>query len=160
MYTPPIELFRPEELFSPLVIQDHIDKGRMSSIWRLMDPRLLWTAVQLRGLFGPLTINDWLWDGDNKNRGYRSPLELFDRDYFIRTGSIRASWSSFTSQHCLGNALDGTFKNILADEVRAYIIHNSQRREFKYITAIEKEVPWLHVDTRNFKAGNDRFFIF
>lgn len=161
-YIPPEKYFKVEEFFSPDIVQNHIDDhGNLDvQIWRLMDSRILWTATQLRKLFGTMYINDYLWDGRNKNRGYRDPISLIDQDHYKKTGAIVASWSSFTSQHCLGNALDSSFKNHLAQEVRSYIIANKEKDSFKYITAIEKEVQWVHCDCRNFKNGDDRFFIF
>lgn len=161
-FIPPSNIFTAQEIFPPHIIQNHTTRhGDLSShIWRLMDSRVLWTAVELRKQFGTMIVNNYSWGGANKNRGYRDPISLIDQDYFKRTGIIRASWSSFTSQHCFGNALDSSFKNHLAEDVRQYIIANSGNDSFKFITAIEKEVEWVHFDTRNFKNGDERFFIF
>lgn len=161
-YIPDPKIFRPQEIFPPWIIKKYTDDNDQlrPTIWRLMDSRVLWTAIQLRKLFGPMIINDYAWGGKNKNRGYRDPIALIDQMHFSKTGIIRASWSSFTSQHCHGRALDGTFKNNLAEEVRKYIIRHEDRDEFKYITAIEKEVSWFHFDSRNYKNGDQRFFLF
>ena len=161
-FIPDHKIFKPQEIFPPHIIDKFTNKNGYINvtIWRLMDSRVLWTAQELRGLFGPMTINDYLWGGKFDDRGYRDPISLIDKDYFIKTGDIIASWSSLTSQHCYGRALDSSFKNLLAEEVRSYIIKNNWRNEFKYITAIEKGVSWLHFDSRNFKNGNERFFIF
>ena len=162
IYIPDQKIFEVQEFFSPQIIANHSDKyGNVNkSIWRLMDSRVLWTAVQLRNEFGTMIINDYLWNGSNFNRGYRDPISLIDNNHFIQTGEIIAEWSSFTSQHCFGRALDSKFKKVLVDEVRKYIIDNDGKDIFKYITAIEKEVSWLHFDTRNYKIKNERFFIF
>lgn len=162
IYIPPVKYFKPQEFFPPHIVKMHTGKSGVidDTIWRLIDSRMPWTAVQLRLQFGPMIINDYLWGGKNKNRGYRDPLSLIDQDHYVKTGAIIASWSSFTSQHCLGNALDSSFKNHLAQDVRSYIIANKGKESFKYITAIEKEVSWLHIDSRNFMHGDDRFFIF
>lgn len=161
-FIPDPKIFTPEEIFPPHIIAAHTDKnGNIGKhIWRLMNSRILWTAVQLRGLFGTMIINDYPWGGKNSNRGYRDPISLIDVNHFMKTGDIRAQWSSFTSQHCFGNGIDSTFKKILAHEVRKYIIDHSTKDEFKYITAMEKEVTWLHFDGRNFTNGNDKIFIF
>lgn len=162
IYIPPVKLFKPQEIFPPHIIDKYTDRnGNIDKqIWRLMDSRALWTIVQLRNLFGPMTMNDYLWGGNNKNRGFRDPISLIDLDKYNETGVISASWSSFTSQHCFGRAGDSKFKKILAEEVRQYIIQNSGKEEFKFITAIEKEVSWFHFDIRNFKLQDQRFFIF
>lgn len=161
-YIPDPKIFRPEEIFPIHIIQQYTDKnGNLNvSIWRLMDARTLWTAVRLRKLFGTMIINNYLWGGQNHNRGYRDPISLIDYGHFKQTGEIIAQWSSFTSQHCYGRALDSSFKNILAQDVRKYIIQHSNMDAFKFITAIEKEVSWFHFDTRNFQSGSDRFFLF
>jgi len=161
-YIPPKKYFKPQEFFPPHIVQAHTGPGGaiLPHIWRLMDSRIVWTAVELRKQFGTMIINDYLWGGKNKNRGYRDPISLIDQDHYMATGEIIASWSSFTSQHCLGNGVDSSFKNHLAEDVRSYIIANSESESFKYITAIEKEVEWLHIDSRNFKNGDERFFIF
>lgn len=161
-YIPPVKMFRPEEFFSPHIIQRYTDgNGNIQPwIWGLMDSRVTWTSVQLRKQFGTMIMNDYLWGGDNENRGFRDPISLIDLEEYKETGVISASWSSFTSQHCFGRAGDSKFKKILAEEVRHYIIQNSGKEDFKYITAIEKEVSWFHFDVRNFKIAQQRFFIF
>ncbi len=162
-FIPPKKLFAPQELFSKAVIDNpkHSDKdGNVHPrIWRLMDSRILWTLVEIRALFGPIILNDYLWGGDYHGRGYRDPIALIDHACFVKKGIIRAAWSSFTSQHCLGNALDCIFKKILVSEVRQDIIQNSEREAYKYITGIEKEVTWLHIDSRNHN-GKPRFVLF
>jgi len=161
-YIPNPNIFRPEEIFPPWIVDQYRDKNKNinKTIWRLTDSRLLWTAVQLRGLFGKMTVNNYLWGGSNDERGYRDPIRLIDIKHFKQTGVIRASWSSFTSQHCFGRALDSTFKNYLVKDIIKYIMTNNERNEFKYIMAIEKETRWFHFDIRNFKIANQRFFIF
>lgn len=162
MYIPPSYFFRPEEFFPPHIISQYKEANGyiMPSIWRLMDDRVLWTAVQLRKLFGVMIINDYTFGGNNENRGFRDFTTLIDTQKFFKTGKIIASWSSFTSQHCFGRAIDSKFKNLFAGEVRDYIIKHSSKEEFKFITAMEKEVTWLHFDVRNFKTKDERFFIF
>ena len=125
-----------------------------------MDSRVTWTAVQLRKLFGTMICNDYLWGGKNTNRGFRNMIELIDWEYYKQTGEIITFFSSITSQHCYGRGLDSTFKKILVKDVRDYIIKHNDKEEFKYITALEKDVPWLHFDVRNFQMLDKRFFIF
>lgn len=161
-HIPDEKYFRAEEFFPPQIVESHyIKNGEINpTIWRLIDSRVTWTAQQLRKLFGPMIINDWVWGGDFENRGYRDPISLIDWEEYAKTGIIQASWSSFTSQHCLGQAVDSSFRNELVTDIRQYIIEHKNKEEFKYITAIEKEVTWLHYDVRNFKIPDQRFFIF
>ena len=160
-YIPDPKIFQVEEFFSPTTIHKQLNDGKpLSLLWRLMDSRVTWTAVQLRNLFGTMICNDYLWGGKNINRGYRNVIEIIDWEHYKQTGEIITFFSSLTSQHCHGRGLDSTFKKILAHDVRDYIIKNNRRSEFKFITAIEKEVPWFHFDVRNFKMQDERFFIF
>lgn len=161
-YIPSVEVFRPEEFFPPHIVKKHTDKnGNIQPwIWRLMDSRVTWTSVKLRQRFGCMIMNDYLWGGQNENRGFRDPISLIDWDEYKETSIIKASWSSFTSQHCFGRAGDSKFKETLAEEARQYIIKHKGEDDFKHITAIEKGVTWLHFDVRNFKVADQRFFIF
>ena len=154
--------FPPQEFFPKKLIEQYsTPKGVKDLIWTLMDSRLLWTADQLRIEFGSMVINDYLYGGKNQYRGYRPAIELIDTKKFKETGEIIPLFSSFTSQHCNGRALDGSFKNILAQDVVKYIIKHPTKDIFKFITGIEKEVNWLHVDTRNFiPTTENRFYLF
>ena len=162
IFIPSAKVFRPEEIFPPWICdRERDDNGRIRErIWRLMDGRILWTVVQMRDRYdSSVTVNDYLWGGGNDERGYRDPTRLIDLEHFKKTGEIIADWSSFYSQHCLGNALDCIFKKISAEEIRQDIIANSELEVFKYITGIEKGVSWLHIDSRN-HTGRSRFIIF
>lgn len=138
--------FSLEEIFSEEFLYLN---GKHENLWRLMDERLLWTADQLRELYGATVINDYKWRGWNQLRGYRGVVDLLDKRHVILTGQIRAITSTFTSQHCFGRALDLTFKKHRAADVRMEIIKDLDRPAFKYITAVEMDVDWLHIDVRN-----------
>jgi len=157
MYYKP-KYFEPEEIFSKQVIKEHSIGS--NSIWRLMDSRVLWTADKLRELFGTIIVNDYLFGGKNQHRGFRNPLELIDLEHLKLIQAFKPTFSSFTSQHCFGRALDLTLKKLFAEDARQYIIKNKKKEVFKYITAIEEKVSWLHFDTRNYKKDEKGFLIF
>lgn len=149
-YIPAIEVFRVEEFFPPETIAEHTVDGHLrSQIWRLFDERTLITAERLRRRFGTMVINDYRWNGNNYYRGYRPLASLLDIEEFKRTGKITAAWSSFTSQHCLGRAIDAKFKKYFAAEIREDIRRNPNNEEYEFITCIEDGVSWLHFDTRS-----------
>lgn len=153
--------FHPKEIFSSQVIHYHsINNNVLNSIWRLMDSRVLWTADQLRDIFGPMIVNDYMFGGNNEQRGFRDPLELLDKNHYNNTNQYKPLFSSFTSQHCFGRALDTKIVNYLSETVRQYIIRNKKKEQFKHITAIEKNVSWLHFDTRSYKKEQKGFLIF
>lgn len=85
---------------------------------------------------GALTVNDWMYGGRIHARGRRAPG---DNDY------------SATSQHASGTALDAVSKYYTAQELRNIIIEN--RELFPYVTCLEGDVSWLHMDSRNLPAG-------
>ncbi len=114
-------------------------KHREDRLWFMFDARMLWTADQLWELYGPTVIaNDWYWKGNNQYRGWR-PWDC----------EIGAEFS----QHKFGRALDQKFKHATAEEVRLDIKANPWRHEFRYITALEDNVKWLHFDCRNWSKS-------
>ena len=128
------KFFSREELFPPeTCLIEHSD-----TIWRLMDPRILWTIDALRKIYGPAIINTWHWTSANgfHYRGFR-PANC-------KVGLTK------TSQHFFGRAVDMTFVKETVEYVRVDIINNHDRDAYKYITGIEIGVPWLHIDCRNY----------
>jgi hypothetical protein len=109
----------------------HIREG---ILWQFFDDRLLWTADQLREVYGPGQVNDYSWGGHLTLRGWR-PFDC----------PIGAEWSG----HKFGVSLDINFRDATAEEIREDIREDPEREEFKYITEIENKVSWLHVSTRN-----------
>lgn len=144
MYIP--KYFSLEEFFSEEFLYDH---GKHEKLWRLMDERLLWTADQLRKRYGTMILNDYKWRGRNQLRGYRSVKDLLDKYHVIQSGQVRAEFSTFTSQHCFGRALDAKFSKYRVGDVRVEILAEQDREEFQFITAVEMDVSWLHIDVRN-----------
>jgi hypothetical protein len=110
-----------------------------------IDDRLLRFDDFLREQFGPITINNWYWDGDREWSGYRPP----DSPYF-----------SQYSQHSFGRASDKIFQNVEAEEVRVWLKQNvdiwQQKTGVKSIT-LENKVSWVHSDTRNNSEGYNSF---
>lgn len=157
MYYVP-EYFKAEEIFSPVIVER---EGKDNpNIWRLMDPRILWTADQIRLHFcgnqkknspETMTVNDYKWRGSFSLRGYRDLwLDiLYEGKEF-----------SHTSQHNYGRALDFHFKRITAQEVRADIFNNPGADRYQHIAAIEDRVNWVHIDCRNWMTNTSGLLIF
>lgn len=112
-------------------------EGKREKAWRLFDPRILWTADQLRFLYGPIYVNDWFWGGNNQYGGWRPG----DCD-------IGAEFS----QHKFGRALDIKFKRAMAYNIRQDIKAGKWPVYFQYITCVENGVAWLHIDCRNYEG--------
>jgi len=114
-------------------IQQYKDK-----LWLMFDYELLYILHNLRKIYGPITLNDWYWNGKNQYRGWRS----FD-----------CSTGAFISQHKFGRAFDCKFKNITTDEVREDIIKNYYiKAVYTLISCIELNTTWLHFDTRSWDS--------
>lgn len=97
----------------------------------LMDDRILITADEIREYYGvPVTINNWYWGGNFKNRGFRE---------------MNTSVGAKLSQHKFGRAFDFDVKNVPAEQVR----NDIRKGKFPLITCIEKDVSWVHADVRN-----------
>ena len=159
MYIKP-KYFREEEFFSPSVIAEEIKKGSFGTIWRLIDSRIIWTADKIRehfcgigktGNVDVMIMNDYLWGGKNKYRGYRSiDIDIIrDKNKF-----------SQTSQHCFGRGIDYKFKHTTVDEVRNDILNNQDEERYQYITAVELDVTWNHNDVRSWNKGLSGIFAF
>lgn len=101
-----------------------------NKLWLMLDSRILKTYDQLRDRFGKVIMNNWFWNGTNQYRGWR-PFDC----------PIGAQ----LSQHKWGRAGDGIFVETPIRKVRSAVL----KGEYKYVTAVEKDVPWLHIDCRN-----------
>ena len=167
-YYIPLRYFSVEEIFSPYVVSLHTRANSVDDqIWRLMDDRILRTIVDMRSHFGvPFYINDYLFGGDMKQRGYRHFLELVDittlnnmlqSDKISSIDQIKSTFSSFTSQHCHGRAIDFTVQGFSAEEIRQDIKNNKTATRYKYIAAVENNVSWVHIDCRPWQ-GERLFF--
>ena len=119
--------FRLEELVNKEFFNTYGEKA-----WLVFDNRILRLADALRDIYGPCTINNWLWDGDLQYCGFRE------------NDSIGAE----LSQHKFGRALDLHFHNITAEEVRKDILAKKFEL-WEDIKGMEKDVSWLHIDVRN-----------
>jgi len=94
--------------------------------WRLMDERILISADKIREIFGPMLCN------------MRTLLQCG----FRTNGSL-------TSQHRMGRAMDLHSYNYSYYEIRKYIIEHPEM--FPFITFLEVDRNWLHIDVRNCK---------
>jgi len=119
--------FDPREFVPPEVYKALGDRCIL-----VMDYRMLKTADQIREFFGlPCIINNWHTGKDRKYSGFR-PFRC----------TVGATWS----QHRFGRALDMIIPTIDANDARSELIKAPKR--FPYVTCMEDNVKWLHVDCR------------
>ena len=106
-------------------------------LWLMFDDRILWTYDRLRERYGRIIMNDWFWGGRHQYRGWRP----FDCPVGAKL-----------SQHKFGRAGDGIFLQPAAN-IRQDILYDEFDNDFQYISVIEKDVSWLHLDCRNSTNG-------
>jgi hypothetical protein len=110
-----------------------------------MDARILWTADQIREHYEvPCLINDWHRGGLRGQCGYRERGVVID--------------SSQCSQHYFGRAIDMIVMGIKSEQVRQDIRDGKLIKEITYVTRIEDDVEWLHLDCASV-PGNSIIFI-
>ncbi|MGF1788738.1 D-Ala-D-Ala carboxypeptidase family metallohydrolase [Photobacterium swingsii] len=123
-----LQHFKPQELVSKSTYN-----ARGSKSIELMDERILITLDQLRINLGrPITVNNWIWNGQFQQRGLRTQ---------------EAKEYSKYSQHTFGRAVDFDVKGMSASEVRAHILTNINL--YPFISFVEVGINWVHVDVRN-----------
>jgi hypothetical protein len=128
------EHFKVFEVVDPITYSAYGDK----SLW-FMDSRILWTADALRDYFGkPCIINNYMTAKQGEYVYKDSGLR-----YQVNPGAER-------SQHLYGRATDIKIQGVSANDARQEIL-SKQKTEaaFRFITAVELDVSWLHVDCRN-----------
>lgn len=100
--------------------------------WKLFDEKLIDTIDFIREkLDKPIIINDWQWGGKNQYRGYRPEN--------CKVGALN-------SAHKDGMAVDMTVKGMTAEDVRTWLKDN--HNDLPWPIRCEKDVNWVHVDTR------------
>lgn len=120
-------------------------------IYKLFDPNVLKFADWARERWGQCTINDWKWTKEQmpisaqfRWSGYRTP-----KSPYYRQGSM----------HSFGQALDLKFKKITASKIRTELREiESIGHKIPFITRVEDDVTWLHVDTKPTEFNTLHFF--
>jgi len=102
--------------------------------WRYISRGLIHDLDHLKEVFnnGSMTINNYHWNGDREWSGIRTH---------------ESPWYNYGSQHSYANAVDIVFSKYSAEEVRQYIL--SHQDEFIWITRLEENVSWVHMDCAN-----------
>lgn len=129
--------FKIEELVPPELFEKY--KNEQYKLWWVFNHDTLYVADRLREDYGPMTCNDWLWNGERTMSGIRF---LIEEDIEI---------GAELSQHKFGRALDLIPKNVHPDEIRKDI-RNQKKPYMEKIRAIETNISWLHYDMRNNKG--------
>ena len=103
-------------------------------LWMMFDYELLLTVHHMRKRYGTVYLNNWYWGGDKQYRGWRP---------------FHTTVGAYLSQHKFGRAVDMVFKFYSAERIRNDILASPYSTAFKFITGIEMEVSWVHIDVGN-----------
>lgn len=128
--------FKAHEFVPPSIFNKRGDKS-----FELIDSRILMTMDKLREMLGrPITVNNYYWGGSRSQSGLRT------LDFYGSTSKYESS----LSQHKYGRAVDFLVKGMSAVDVRKFIVDNKEH--FPYITFMETDISWVHIDCRNCEA--------
>ena len=131
MHIPENFRFTTRELL-PKIMVDTLGNSKL--LWQFIDQRIINTIHSLRMRYGKMIMNDYEWGGNNEYRGYRP--------YDCEIGAM-------FSQHKFGKAAD-----LVPAESDLYIIQQDiladpWHPDFRFITTLELDISWLHIDCRN-----------
>lgn len=118
------------ELISP-----EIHEARGDRAWEVLNVDALITLDELRAHFGPITVNDWMWDGGFRYSGMR-PFDC----------SVGARYS----MHKYGGAFDCKPRDVTVQEMHEEICaYPMVFPKLRVLENIEATPTWLHFDVRN-----------
>lgn len=105
------------------------------SAWSLFDPYLLSTMDRIRGRYkAAVTVNNWNSGGQFAFRGFRP---------------AGYQGGAMLSAHRRGQAFDFDIAGMTAQQVRDDIKKNMEHIDFQFITVVETDVNWVHIETSN-----------
>jgi hypothetical protein len=131
--------FSPEELVPKLIFTMLKERSLI-----LIDSRILITIDRLRERYGKFFINDWSFEGGTREQCGWRPSDS-------KTGEM-------FSQHRFGRAVDMHPQAVDVAEIHHDLRKLPDRPCYEYITAVEDNVPWLHIDVRNNSTGKIIWF--
>ena len=128
------------------LVDSYTFKKYGSTAFQFFNPKLLFTIDQIRSYFGkPMIINNYHIKGKLQWRGLRTKQCTIGAHY---------------SQHRFGNAVDFNIMDIDAEEIRKTILINYNSYQFQYITAMERNTTWVHIDFRNYDKESNGILYF
>ena len=132
--------YEPKHFSVKELVTPDIYEARGEKALELIDVRIVMILDHLReALDKPITVNSWSWGGHYSQSGLR------DVEHY---GTAEKYFNSF-SQHKYGRGVDFRVEDMTADEVRQYIYDHKDEGALKYVTFVEEDVSWVHVDVRN-----------
>ena len=136
------DYFRVEEFVCP-----HVFKRFGQQSWKFIDHRIKETVLVIReNIDAPMYINNWVWGGENTQRGLRCNLCQIVKDK-------TANEEVYLSGHPLALAVDFKVKGMTAQEVRDWLRLNQIL--LPYPIRVESDITWVHIDVLEYgQSGN------
>lgn len=117
-----------------------------------IDDRLKETLTVIREkLDRPIYINNWVWGGEQTQRGLRCNVCAL-----VKTQT--ALEKPYLSAHVLGKGVDFNVKNMSAQQVRDWLRLNQIL--LPYPIRVESDVTWVHVDVLEYGQSGDKITYF
>lgn len=109
--------------------------------WQFLDDRMLKNLEWIReGIGKPIIVNNWATGGQYSQRGLRCTRCIL----VVEKVDLR---KVYLSAHIQGKAVDFNVVGMTAEEVRDWIIEHAD--ELPYPARVERDVSWIHLDTRS-----------
>jgi hypothetical protein len=138
-------MYRPRHFSIEELVCLQVSEKFGETAFSFFDDKLLMTLDLLRDQLGPIYINNWDSGGQFDQRGFRCLHCQIVMDA-IKKGTL------YCSAHMTGQAADFDVKGMTAAQVREWIQSNDIK--LPYPVRLEKNVSWVHLDTRD--LGNDK----
>lgn len=133
-------IYKPRHfILEELVCKDIFTKfGQIA--WQFFDDKMLMTLDLLRDQLGPIYANNWDTGGEFDERGFRC----------IQCSLVKKAIKDkrlYVSPHMTGQGVDFDVQGMSAGQVRIWILSNQIKLGFPI--RLEKNVTWVHLDTRD-----------
>lgn len=138
-------IYKPVYFTIDELVCEHVYDRFGEIAWQFFDQRLLISIDLLRErLNKPIFVNDWQVHGEFSQRGLRcTKCQL--------VASAVMEGRVYCSPHITGQAVDFDVQGLLAEEVRQWIVKNE--KILPYPIRLERDVSWVHLDTRDADKG-------
>lgn len=149
-------IYKPENFILQEFVSREVWKERGDRAWELLDYRIVVSVQEIRDYTGGrVVLNDWKWGGNREQQVFRTS-DYYDEVRFSPHLFGRAADPKlFLSNSSGGTKLDG-------EQSRELILSMKRMGKLEFVTAMEDDVDWLHIDCRQTDRGRkeDGLFIF
>ena len=133
-------IYRPRHFDIKELVCPDVYKKFGQIAWQFFDDKMLMTLDLLRDQLSPIYVNNWDINGQFDERGFRC----------IQCSLVKKAIKDkrlYVSPHMTGQGVDFDVEGMSAGEVRIWILSNQIKLGFPI--RIEKNVTWVHLDSRD-----------